>query len=138
MFLEWQKDYDVGHALIDYDHRNLCNLINALHRDAHADLAPDKVKQAYINLTHYVEEHFSREETLFQDTDYPASEDHIRQHREIEKRVRTGAELFSRHPDGFDTNDFLDFLRTWLTNHILKTDQGYLPYIQNKGINGSS
>ena len=136
MFLEWRKDYDVGHAMIDYDHRNLCNLINALHRDTRAGLTPESVEQAYKNLVHYVEEHFAREENLFRDTDYPSSEDHIRQHREIEKRVRTGAELFSRYPDDFDSDDFLDFLRRWLTGHILKTDQGYLPYIQGKDTGG--
>ena len=106
MFLQWQNEYDVSHAVIDYDHRNLCNLINALHRNSHANLAPEQVSNTYNMLTHYIKEHFAREEDLFTNSSYPESEDHIRQHREIEKRVRTGAELFKRHPEDFNTDDF--------------------------------
>jgi len=132
MFLKWQKDYDIGHAVIDYDHRNLCNLINALHHDAHSDLTPEKVTNAYTMLVHYVKEHFAREEELFSNSDYPHTKQHVNQHRRIEKRVQLGATLYERIPDEFDTDEFLAFLKKWLTHHILETDQGYLPYIKQK------
>ncbi|MEQ8195065.1 MAG: bacteriohemerythrin [Rhodospirillales bacterium] len=129
MFLEWRNEYDVGHAVIDYDHRNLCNLINALHRDSEAGLPPERIAATFAILSRYVEEHFAREEKLFENTGYPDEEAHKRRHEKIAKRIQTAAELFQRYPDGFDTEDFLEFLRTWLTGHILRTDQGYLPYI---------
>jgi hemerythrin len=131
MFLKWQKEHDVGHTVIDYDHRNLCNLINALHRDTHAGLTPEKITNAYNMLVEYVKEHFARKEELFLNSDYPDTKKHIDQHRRIEKRVQLGATLYSRVPDKFDTDEFLEFLKRWLTHHILETDQGYLPYIQN-------
>lgn len=132
MFLEWRSDYDIGHMMIDYDHRNLCNLINALHRDAHAGFAPERIEKTFRILVHYVEQHFAREENLFRESGYPAAADHIRQHREIARRVRDGAEQFARRPDDFDTDDFLAFLRSWLTYHILESDRGYLPYVKGR------
>jgi len=134
MFLKWQNDYNVGHVVIDYDHRNLCNLINALHHDAHAGLTPGEISNTYNMLFEYVKEHFAREKFFFTHSDYPHSKKHIDQHRRIEKRVQLGAKLYSRVRNEFNTEEFLNFLKTWLTRHILITDQGYLPYIQDKQI----
>jgi len=34
----------------------------------------------------------------------------------------------------YTTMELLDFIANWITNHILKIDQKYAPYLKEKGI----
>ena len=128
-FFVWRDDYLVGHPVIDYDHRNLANLINALAREANEDADHDRVSNAMHALTRYVDEHFSREETLFKATDYPSADEHTRQHETIAGMIRALATSFARDPKSLDMDGFLAFLGDWLSGHIVRIDKGYAPYL---------
>ena len=81
-------------------------------------------------LVDYVRHHFEREEGLFLESDYPDAEVHIQKHREIAKVVADLAHLYERDPDSIEAREIVEFLRRWLTSHILRTDMDYVPYLK--------
>ncbi len=130
MLIAWKDEYDTGHPLIDYDHRNLVNLTNTLWRDVEAGVDNVDIARTINVLVDYVRQHFEREEALFLASDYPDAENHIQKHREIAKVVADLAHLYERDPDSIKAQEIVEFLRRWLTGHILKTDMDYVPYLK--------
>jgi hemerythrin len=130
MFIEWKDEYLIGNPLIDYDHQTLVNLTNELYERVRAGEGQARIADTIRCLIEYVERHFAREEEIFRATDYPDADAHAEKHRQIEKTVRDIAARYQTDPGAIDADEVLAFLQKWLTNHILRTDRTYLPYIQ--------
>jgi hemerythrin-like metal-binding protein len=85
------------------------------------------------NLIQYAKTHFSTEETLFRNHGYPQAQAHKQEHDELtDKAVALQREVSSGRATL--TLPTMNFLRDWLTNHILKTDMAYRPFFAAKGI----
>ncbi|MBT3660768.1 MAG: hemerythrin family protein, partial [Rhodospirillaceae bacterium] len=131
-FVEWSSKYDTGVELIDADHQTLFATINMIHDRAEEGLDADIIGRAITVLTMYVDRHFAREEALMDVHGYPDLVSHIAIHRRISEKVHGFQTAFAENPDTISTEPFLKFLREWLTEHILKCDMDYLPYVSSK------
>ena len=127
-FIEWSEKYEIGHDVIDQQHRYLVGLINRLHKGRDLGWTPMSSAEILDELQGYCVFHFKEEENLFLASDYPDKEIHIDQHRgfilkylDFEKYVRKEGEI----PD-----ELFDYLKKWLQNHILNVDQGLSKYIK--------
>lgn len=78
----------------------------------------------------YVERHFKREEELFLNSKYPDAQKHLAMHDDIKKTVKDIAAIYKTKPEAININEVLDFLKKWLTNHIMKADIGYIEYLK--------
>jgi hemerythrin len=129
-FIQWNDSFKVGHAVIDFDHMTLVNITNELFMCVDRGSSGERIAQTISHLIDYVERHFHREETLFLETDYPDVQMHLAMHQDITKTVRDIALIYKTKPEAINIHEVLEFLKKWLTNHILKADQGYIGYLK--------
>lgn len=127
-FLAWRSEYELGHRLIDQQHRQLVSLINELHAavlDGRSKATMDKVIDELVK---YTRTHFRDEEALFAASDYPDTETHREEHAEFIRKVQSVVGNYHNGTSILGT-DTLVFLKDWLIKHINGTDRGYARYL---------
>ena len=124
-FFSWTQQMSVGLNRLDDDHKSLIAIINRLADSLDGDQANGVVQQALTALLRYTEYHFGREEAVLRAVGY----DHLSHHREEHKRfIQELQELradFVQLDDNTQKQRLLDFLKDWLTHHILIEDMAY-------------
>lgn len=132
----WRREFDTGIAEIDLQHRTLVKMFNK----ANAELRDDSRRCVWENVTHeflgYTLFHFWTEEDLAAQYGYEQERDaeaaaHFAEHRAFSaeiSEVRTRFRAGERIPKA----DFIDFLRSWLTTHIIDSDQWLVAFILEK------
>lgn len=131
--ITWSDRMSVGVERIDKQHRQLIDLLNSLHSEMLAGRGLQVVLEVLNNLVEYTKTHFATEETLFRNHGYPQAQAHKQQHDELtDKAIALHREVSSgRATLSLPT---MNFLKDWLSNHILKTDMAYKPFFADKGI----
>lgn len=129
--ITWQDSYSVGVPLIDNDHKLLVSLINQLDDAIKGGQGRDVVGSVLNVLEEYTRGHFGREEILMRKAGYPDLPPHKREHEKLAAQVR---EIVARYAAGDDSHiddELLQFLKSWLTGHILGVDMKYAPYLKD-------
>lgn len=130
-FMNWQRDYVVGVAEIDNQHRRLVEMVNSLHEAMKSGSGKSLVPRILNELTDYTVSHFSTEERYMQQTCYPEYGEHKRQHEELTRQVlQVKAQVDSGAP--VNTIEVMNFLKGWLVDHILGSDKKLGLYISNQ------
>jgi len=70
-FIEWKKSYSVGLDSIDDDHKKLLGMINQLQTASHYTTDDKMIEHILDDLIDYTKYHFSREEKIMLDCEYP-------------------------------------------------------------------
>ena len=132
-FVEWQDDYSVGIDSIDQQHKKLLNLINQLQTAVDYSTGEQFEREALDELVDYTKTHFTYEEGLMRDNDYPDFEAHKLQHEKMFDKVR---EVLSEYEKDHDTamSNAAEYLKEWLINHINGTDKEYSSYLIGRGV----
>ena len=132
-FVEWKDDYSVGIDSIDQQHKKLLNLINQLQTAVDYSTGEQFEREALDELVDYTKTHFTYEEGLMRDNDYPDFEPHKLQHEKMFEKVR---EVLAEYEQDQDTAmaNAAEYLRDWLINHINGTDKEYSSYLIGKGV----
>ncbi|MGE4280595.1 MAG: bacteriohemerythrin [Magnetospirillum sp.] len=138
VILAWDEAYSVGSAMIDSDHRILINLVNQLHDAMETGQSRDVLGSVLNVLTEYVEHHFHREELLMERIGYPERINHVQNHRELEAKVRAIRDCWLAGDRQVLDDEVLGFLKRWLSDHILRADRAYRPWIEAADIRGGS
>jgi hemerythrin len=129
----WNDSYKTGIAAIDTQHKKLVDLINELH-DAMTKGQGNQAMGKIVNeLVNYTVTHFTAEERLMKQAGYADFDAHKKIHddftakvREMQKDLASGRKMMSLQVS--------NFLKDWLSGHILGTDQKYAPVLKAKGI----
>ena len=129
-FIQWNDNYKVGNKIVDFDHITLVNITNDLFMRVERGAKGAEIASVIHHLIDYVERHFDREEELFLNSAYPDKEKHLNMHNDIRKTVKDIAKVYQSNPDAINIRQVLDFLKKWLTNHIMRADQGYVEYLE--------
>lgn len=132
-FVEWKDDYSVGIDSIDQQHKKLLNLINQLQTAVDYSTGDEFEREALDELVDYTKTHFTYEEGLMRDNDYPDYEPHKAQHEKMFKKV---GEVLAEYEQDQDTAmaNAAEYLKDWLINHINGTDKEYSSYLIGKGV----
>ncbi|TDY72842.1 hemerythrin [Leptospira meyeri] len=142
MVTQWDSKYETNISEIDSQHKKLFRLINNIETvyDENKEHLSTKSKilvDAVSELEDYTLSHFLIEERVMELNQYPELEAHKKQHDrftdkilELKNRLTTGNLLSNDEELNQFFGDLLKFLRAWLTNHILKEDMDYKPYIK--------
>ncbi len=123
--IKWMPNYSVGSPLIDEQHKKLINLINKLYDAFLRNDHKDKILEIIEEMEEYTQFHFKTEEELFRKAGYSESTEHMKEHRDFEKKVVEFKEKYNKNK-GALTYEVMSFLRNWLNNHILVTDKKYV------------
>ncbi len=119
--LNWNSRYQIGDAVIDGEYRRLFDLINDFHYNFLSNRDRRDIVKLLNDLVRYAEEHFQHEERIMSERGYPELE----RHRDIHAGLfETLFALQSKLEQGSlkTEKETVDFLRTWLTDHIAEDD----------------
>ena len=132
-FVEWKDEYSVGIDSIDQQHKKLLSLINQLQTAVDYSTGEQFEQEALDELVEYTKTHFTYEEGLMRDNDYPEFEPHKLQH---EKMVKEVEKVLSEYQQDHDKamSDAAEYLKDWLVNHINGTDKEYSDYLIERGV----
>lgn len=130
--VQWDDIFSVYVEEIDNEHKNLISILNTLFKAIHKNEAHDKLNEILGSLIDYTVKHFETEEQYMRSIKYPNFEEHKKEHEKLTTKVLSYQKDFDA---GVETISFelLDFLRKWLTNHILHSDKKYYRYMAAKG-----
>lgn len=132
--IEWSNELSVGIDSIDEQHKKLVNMINALNDAMLLGESNELLGKIFTGLAAYTQKHFAYEENMFAEYGYSNSEEHKRQHAELINQVIELKEKFMENPQGTISTDLMQFLKRWLTNHIMRTDKDYTEFLLSKGV----
>ena len=123
--LEWNDDFSVGLASVDYQHNRLVEMINALDEAVSVGSDEEKLRGIIKELYAYTEYHFTTEEEMMRAAGSPLSEHYFRHKAEHDKFTAKIRPLADVSPlDASTLNDALfDYLIRWLVDHILGSDK---------------
>lgn len=119
--LEWQEAFSVGIASVDYEHKELINLINELDRQASAGCSHDEVIAALGEVYAHISAHFALEEKFMRDSSYPHYPEHKANHEALLDQLR---DIMDRvETDGsYDRERLSRELDSWFSEHFRTHD----------------
>ncbi|MCW8861457.1 MAG: bacteriohemerythrin [Rhodospirillales bacterium] len=124
-----------GIAIVDKDHKILVGLLNDMLSACFASQGPAVLAGILEELLSYSRYHFEHEESLLEKMNYARLEEHKAEHRnfiaQVEK-IRKGLEGGANHEL---SNDTLEFLGNWLSNHIKTEDMEFCKILKQQGAN---
>lgn len=123
-FAVWKDEYSVGIESLDTDHRKLLDLINKLQTAVHYQTGDIFEKEALDDVIAYTKYHFSREEKLMEEANYPDIIAHKETHKLMIDKVNGFVKDYENQ--GHEVlEDVANYLKNWLIEHINGTDQEY-------------
>ena len=131
--LKWTDSLSVGVSELDLQHQQLVRMINTLHEsmtEGHGNLA---LSQTIDGLITYTQTHFAAEEAYFARHGYPQALAHQAQHHAFVTQVQDFKNGFDRG-ELFLSIDVMDFLSSWLVEHIQGSDKEYGPFLNERGV----
>ena len=132
-FFDWDEKYSVGIKSIDQQQKKLFDLLSNFYemiRQKGTNRAMSEILQGLIE---YAESHFSTEENYMKKYGYSLYERHTAQHAKFVGKI---TDLQTRFQSGalVIPIEVADFLKDWLSNHVIGEDQRYAPFFKEKGL----
>lgn len=129
----WSDGYSVNIMEIDNQHKRLIELINELHSAMAAGKGKEVLGKTLQGLIDYTKTHFAYEENLMKTHGYSEYSQHKTAHEKLVSQVLDFQKKFQAG-EMLVTIDIMNFLKDWLSKHIMGTDKKYSPFFNSKGI----
>ena len=136
-FFCWDENFTTDIQEFDEHHKQLVHLFNDLYEKVFKceDIDDErKLTQDTLNsLLDYMRYHFTAEEKLMENLDYPGYAEHKQQHDYYVDAVH---KILVEHQEGRAALSFAVFtlLKDWIVTHILGEDKEYVQFFKEKGI----
>ncbi len=119
--INWREEFNVGVVEVDYEHQELIELINEMHRSVQEGVTRDQVVAGLGEIYAQIAAHFALEEKVMQETRYPAFREHkmdfealLDDLRDIMDEVEDDGE--------FDEKQLATDLDRWFSDHFRTHD----------------
>lgn len=129
----WNQSFAVNVKRCDEDHKKLFALLQRLHDTVEPLPERSVALEAIQELREYTKVHFSAEEALLEQTNYPALASHRLQHRTFIAKVEELKQLIDFAP-GTAKLAMVEYLKNWLVRHIKLTDRKFSAHLNSNGI----
>ena len=121
--IEWRKEFETGIAEVDHEHRELVDLINALHAEIEKGGVRENVSAFLGEVFARIAAHFALEETVMRKHRYDEYAEHKADHERLLDELR---DIMDQHDDEGHFNDASQALATtvrdWFVNHFKTRD----------------
>ncbi|MDR2103333.1 MAG: bacteriohemerythrin [Treponema sp.] len=128
--VNWTDEYSVGNSLIDEQHKELIRMTNELYDACLKGGGAERI--FFLRVMHgsvdYVKNHFSTEENIMKEVNYPDYEVHKKEHEGFIAEVLQEAKNYENNRP-FVPLSFVKFLLEWIVKHIAESDKKYAPYL---------
>lgn len=130
LFMKWEPAFNLGLTEIDEQHKRIVAIINQLNQAILDQESDEKIDQILAEMSDYADYHFKTEEGYFHKHHFPLIDDHILQHKKFIDKV---ADFRKKYEDGQAiTFQLMNYLKSWLSNHILDADREYVDLIKSE------
>ena len=133
LLFPWNDSFSVSIGIIDLQHKNLVKIVNDMHQAMVAGHGKDQLGKILSDLIKYTKDHFKTEETLLESRQYPEYSRHKSEHDHLTKTVLELQGKFHNNEAGL-TIEVMEFLKSWLTKHILESDKRYSSFLNAHGV----
>jgi hemerythrin len=129
----WTNEYSVNVSEFDKQHQMLFSYINNL-VEAMQNRQSDQILSNLIDdLFNYTQTHFSTEEKLLEQHNFPKLAEHKEKHKEFILEVEKFKTELNNKKLGISI-EIASFLKKWITNHIQVVDKEYAAFLNEKGV----
>lgn len=132
-FMEWTGQFSVGVDAIDGQHQHFFTLINTLHAAFHRGEGESELRQTIEELADYAAFHFQSEENLLREIKFPLILNHEDEHARLTAKIQEFRDKLSSGNFAI-TVPLMDFMKQWLSGHILGSDKKYAAFIAENHI----
>lgn len=123
-FFKWDKERLTTHVeAMDNEHIKLINIMNKLYERHEAKAGKAEILGLIKELGAWTVTHFQHEERFFDTLEYSQASVHKKIHKDLLARFGGHQEEFEK--TGVLSPAFFQFLKTWLTAHIMGIDVKY-------------
>ena len=132
--LEWLETFEIGHPLIDEDHRNILDLMQRT-KTAIQSGDGDLCAELLSEMLTVAKEHFAHEESILEKAEYPKLELHKHYHGELlvqAQHVKGVCEALKGNQD--DLEGCFDEMASFIVDDIVKGDLLFVSYLDQKGL----
>ncbi|MGJ5814681.1 bacteriohemerythrin [Paludibaculum fermentans] len=128
VWFPWKEAYSVQVPEIDAQHKRLVEIINRLQDAMLQGKGKTVINSVLVDLEEYTKYHFKFEEELLVRHSYPKILTQEAQHRGFEAKLN---KFHQEYTSGSLTMSVtvMDFLRDWLTQHIMQEDRAYTTHM---------
>jgi len=136
--VSWSPTFSVGIELIDNQHKELFALINDMFNHVVGDAEAERAyfKKVIEKAVNYVKVHFSTEEKIMIQNNFPGYTEHKKAHDSFVLTVVEKVQDFEAGKK-FVLLEFSQFLKEWILTHIAIMDKGYFAYLKQIDDKGS-
>jgi hemerythrin len=134
MTIVWGEQLSVGNDILDKDHKLLIEIINqtGVHMENNDLIA---LKTDLQRLHEYSLEHFAREEKFAVAVGFEQASGLHQSHQMLMKRLENIRTAYMKAEKTWSpqlAQEFLEFLRNWLVDHIIREDLQMKPLLQKR------
>lgn len=130
---KWNDNLSVRVGAFDRHHKRLIDIINELHDFMLNGRPQEIIEKTLTELLNYTKYHFEEEERVMLAHNFPGYAEHKAEHDTFVAKINEYMNIYKISPLSLAI-DLMDFLREWLTGHIMKTDRQYSGFLNEKGI----
>lgn len=141
--IKWDDRLTTGNDVIDNQHKEIVGIATKL-EDLSQFIAEEQnqgkelsaetrktVLDIFEDLMRYSKDHFSHEEKLMDETEYPDKEEHRSKHQYFIREVQQLEKLFGTdEPEGI--HQLAKFVFSWWQHHIFAFDGKLIPFIRKE------
>lgn len=133
MSITWGEQYKINISEMDNQHKKLVDMVNELDAAMRVGQATKLVEKILDGVLSYANTHFVAEEKLINTRSYPDYSQHKQEHDSFTTKAVT---IYKQFKEGrrMLSIDIMNFLSSWLTNHILINDKKYGLFLNSKGV----
>lgn len=129
--IEWKKEFEIGIPSVDYEHRELIELINGLHARLSGKPDPDQVAAVLGEINARISAHFALEEKEMREMGYDEFADHKEDHERLLDEIR---DIMDKVEDDRSWNYEEELgvrLYDWFANHFRTKDSRLHLFLEN-------
>jgi hemerythrin len=133
MYFEWNSQIELGHPLLDEQHKRLFSLSEAVAETLAG--APDRrpVEVALRALIDFVRVHFATEDGLMRAADFPDADEHASSHALLLAELDEYCRKVQREENtGVTVTGLVAFLWNWLITHINAADRELVIWLRSR------
>lgn len=120
---EWTDDYLIGVEELDYEHKDMLERLNQLHREIMSGSDAGVIEGCLGSIYTRMGAHFALEEKYMRDTEHWNYGPHKAEHDEFLEDLFDMVELFGNDQDQTFLEALETRLQSWVTRHILTSDK---------------
>jgi hemerythrin len=131
--IKWSDEFSVGIHHIDSQHKTLFASLNDFYNGITENKSKEAVEELLLKLKDYSVFHFSSEENLMKQYNFPGYKSHKLEHDNFVQKVN---DYESRFLSGklLLTIEITNFIKDWIQHHILSTDMQYKAFFNEIGL----